>query len=110
MSDKKHPAYTDRFRREAVRRADEPGVTATQVAKELGIHVGLIYNWRSQFRKIEKLKSGQTVRHQFHESGGVDYSKAESEEVRKLKRENAELKEELEFLKKATAYFANQKK
>jgi len=110
MSGKKQSTYSDKFRREAVRRANEPGVTATQVAKELGIHVGLIYNWRSQFKKIEKLRSGETVRHQFHEADGVDYSKAESDEIRKLKRENAELKEELEFLKKATAYFANQKK
>ena len=37
---------------------------------------------------------------------GVDYSKEESEEVRKLKRQVADLKEENEFLKKATAYFA----
>ena len=110
MSEKKQSSYSDSFRREAVRRADESGVTATQVAKELGINVGLIYNWRSQFRKIEKLRAGETVRHQFHETNGVDYSKAETEEVRKLRRENAELKEELEFLKKATAYFANQKK
>ena len=110
MSDKKQPQYTDQFRREAVRRADEPGVTAAQVARELGINVGSIYNWRAQFKKIDKLRTGETVRHQFHETGGVDYSKAESEETRKLRKENAELREELEFLKKATAYFANQKK
>jgi len=35
---------------------------------------------------------------------GVDYSKQESEEVRKLKRQISDLKEENEFLKKATAY------
>ena len=38
---------------------------------------------------------------------GVDYSKNESDEVRRLKYENAKLKKEVEFLKKATAYFAN---
>ena len=40
---------------------------------------------------------------------GVDYSKQESEEVRKLKRQIADLKEENEFLKKATAYFSKDK-
>jgi len=40
----------------------------------------------------------------------VDYSKNESEEVRKLKREKKQLQEELAFLKKAAAYFANDKK
>ena len=110
MSDKRQASYTDKFRREAVRRADEPGVTATQIAKELGIHVNLIYNWRSQFKKIERLRSGETVKHQFKTTDGVDYSKAESDEVRKLRKRVAELEEERDFLKKATAYFAKDSK
>jgi len=39
----------------------------------------------------------------------VDYSKQESEEIRKLKRQLSDLKEENEFLKKATAYFSKDK-
>lgn len=109
MSKKKQP-YNDQFRREAVRRSDEAGGTATRVAKELGISVNQIYNWRSQYKKMAKLKSGETIRSQFHHADGVDYSKPESDEVRELRKENKSLKEELEFLKKATAYFANQKK
>ena len=110
MSEKKQSNYTDQFRREAVSRADAPNTTAKQVAKDLGIHVNLIYNWRSQFKRIEKLRSGETVKHQFHQVDGVDYSKPETEELRRLRREVAELKEERDFLKKATAYFANPKK
>ncbi len=37
---------------------------------------------------------------------GVDCSKNESAEIRKLRKEVAKLKEERDFLKKATAYFA----
>jgi len=37
-------------------------------------------------------------------------SKKESEEVRKLRRKNKQLEEELAFLKKAAAYFANDQK
>lgn len=37
---------------------------------------------------------------------GVDYSRKESEEVRRLKRELNEARKENEFLKKAAAYFA----
>ena len=44
---------------------------------------------------------------QFNTLEGVDYSKKESEEIRKLKREKAALEKELQFLKKAAAYFAN---
>ena len=43
MSDKqknKYNHYTEEFRREAVRRSDESGITATDVARELGIHPG----------------------------------------------------------------------
>src|SRR5687768_17481223 len=39
---KKRKTYTEAFRREAVRLADQPGRTATDVAQELGIHVGQI--------------------------------------------------------------------
>ena len=103
MPKKKQAApYTEQFRREAVRRSEQKGVTARQVAEELGIHVNQIYNWRNQFKRLSEK--------QFNSVDGVDYSKAESEEIRRLKREVAELKEERDFLKKATAYFANPKK
>ena len=103
MPKKKQSApYTEAYRREAVRRSEQEGVTARQVAEELGIHVNQIYNWRNQFKRLSEK--------QFNSAGGVDYSKAESEEIRRLKREVAELKEERDFLKKATAYFANPKK
>jgi len=103
MPKKKQAApYTESFRKEAVRRSEEEGVTAIQVAKELGIHVNQIYNWRNQYKRLSDK--------QFNSVGGVDYSKDESEEIRRLKREVKELKEERDFLKKATAYFSSQKK
>ncbi|MBF4327431.1 transposase, partial [Vibrio anguillarum] len=37
-----------------------------------------------------------------------DYSKKESEELRALRRENKRLRDEMEFLKKVSAYFAKQ--
>lgn len=98
MARKKTKAYPESFRKEAVRLANLADRTAVDVAKELGIHVGQIYNWRTQFSKLSK---GQFKIHE-----GVDHSKNESAEIRKLKRENAKLREERDFLKKATAYFA----
>ena len=98
MARKKAKAYPESFRKEAVRLADMPDRTAVDVAKELGIHVGQIYNWRTQFSKLSK---GQFKIHE-----GVDHSKNESAELRNLRRENSKLREERDFLKKATAYFA----
>lgn len=99
--------YTEAFRREAVRRSEEEGNNAVKVAKELGLHVNQIYNWRWQFKR---LATGQKPGRQFHTMKGVDYSKDESEELRQLRRKVAEQEEEIAFLKKATAYFAKPKK
>ena len=98
MARKKTKAYSEAYRKEAVRLADLPDRTATDVARELGIHVGQIYNWRTQFNKLSK--------GQFTIADGTNYSVAEKEEIRKLKKQIADLKEERDFLKKATAYFA----
>jgi len=98
MARKKTKAYPESFRKEAVKMADLPDRTAADVARELGIHVGQIYNWRAQFNKLSK--------GQFTVADGTNYSVAEKAEIRKLKKEVAKLKEERDFLKKATAYFA----
>ena len=97
----KYNHYTEDFRREAVRRSEDPSTSAADVARELGIHPGQIYNWRRQYNRLSDK--------QFNTVNGVDYSKTESEEVRELKRQISDLKEENEFLKKATAYFSNEK-
>lgn len=102
MARKKTNSYSEAFRKEAVRLANMPDRTATDVARELGIHPGQIYNWRTQFSKLSK--------GQFKKVDGVDYSKEEIDEIRQLKKEVARLKEERDFLKKATAYFAKEDK
>jgi transposase-like protein len=38
--------YSAEFKREALRRADEPGVTDVLVAEELGINARNLRNWR----------------------------------------------------------------
>ena len=99
MAERKVKSYPESFRREAVRLADKSGRPATVVAKELGIHPGQIYNWRTQFNKLSK--------GQFTVADGTNYSKEEKAEIRRLKKKVAELEQERDFLKKATAYFAH---
>nr|WP_075185114.1 hypothetical protein [Teredinibacter haidensis] len=57
-----------------------------------------IANWKRQFTRLSDK--------QFNKVDGVDYSKQESDELRRLRRENKRLQEEMSFLQKATAYFA----
>ena len=98
IAKRKTKSYPESFRREAVRLADQPDRTAADVTRELGIHVGQIYNWRTQFNKLSK--------GQFTVADGTNYSQEDKTEIRRLKKEVAELKQERDFLKKATAYFA----
>lgn len=98
MARKIYQSYTEEFRREAVKRSEKPGVTQAQVGEELGVSAQQIANWKRQFTRLSDK--------QFNTVDGVDYSKKESEEVRRLRRENKRLQEEMEFLKKAAAYFA----
>ena len=98
MGRKRNQAYSEEFRKEAVKRSEQPGVTQAEVAKELGLSSQQIANWKRQVTRLSDK--------QFNTVDGVDYSKKESEEVRRLKRENKRLQEEMDFLKKAAAYFA----
>ena len=98
MSRRKHQAYTEEFRKEAVKRSEKPGVTQAQVAEELGVSAQQIANWKRQFTRLSDK--------QFNSVDGVDYSKKESEELRRLRRANKRLQEEMDFLKKVSAYFA----
>ena len=98
MGRKKNQAYTEDFRREAVKRSEKQGVTQAQVAEDLGISAQQIANWKRQFTRLSDK--------QFNTMDDVDYSKKESEEIRRLRRENKRLQEEMDFLKKVSAYFA----
>ena len=102
MARQKTKSYSESFRKEAVRLADLPDKTAMDVADSLGINVAQIYNWRNQFKRLSEK--------QLNTLDGVNYSKDESAEVRALRKEVKQLKEERDFLKKATAYFAKDTK
>lgn len=85
--------FSTLFKQQAVERADKDGVA--QAAKDLGIKPSLIYNWRHSLTKRS----------------------SEHEEIKLIRAENARLKRELNiaqddltFLKKAAAYFANPQK
>jgi transposase len=91
--------YGEEFKREAVRLLNESGKTLNEQARELGIDPTTLWAWRE---KIEH--EGDPVTAESAE--GVLLSK--DEEIRQLRRENATLREERDFLKKATAFFAKE--
>jgi transposase len=91
----KRQRFTAEFKREAVRLLRTSGKPAAVVARELGIPRNRIYKWAEDADK----KGEQAFR-------GAGRPKASMDELSVLQRENARLKEEVEILKKAAAYFA----
>lgn len=94
----KKKTYSPEFKREAVRLLMTEDKPVTELARELGVKRSLLYAWRDQQRQSDaELEAGQA-------------RKSSSKELERLKSENKELKEELEILKKAAAYFARELK
>lgn len=93
---RKRRSYTDEFKREAVRLVQERGLTYTQVGRDLGVGKSLIRDWC--------LKAASTA----EEEGEASSGSAVEAELRRLRRENAILREEREILKKAAAFFAKE--
>ncbi len=87
------------FKREAVKLAAQPGVSKTQVARELGIHVNMLRYWMRQF------ESGK-----WEAAGGVPLKSAQQQEIDRLRRELRRAETERDILKKAVAYFAKEPK
>ncbi len=89
--------YSDEYKQEAVALTRVPGATITAVAADLGINSHMLGKWRKAMEQHgEKAFPGQ--------------GHARDEELMRLKRENARLRKERDFLKEAAAFFAKEQK
>jgi transposase len=89
--------YSAEFKREALKRANEEGVTDVLVAEELGINARQLRRWREAARRDgAKAFPGQ--------------GNAHDKELMLLKRKLAKVEQERDFLKDAAAYFARESK
>src|SRR5687767_2753765 len=87
------------FKLEAVRLV-EGGRAVVEVARSLGVRADMLRKWRQQFAAA----AGQ-AREAFPGHGRLT---SQDEELRRLRREVAVLREEREILKKAAAFFAKE--
>lgn len=90
--------YSAEFKRQALKRADEPGVTDALVCEELGISTRQLRRWRDAVQEY-----GEAAAFPGH-------GKSRDEEVTQLKRELAKVKAERDFLQEAARYFAKESK
>ena len=90
---KRYKRYSAEFKREAILRAGEEGVTDRAVCDELGISTRQFRRWRDELQVL-----------------GADafpgQGRTRDEELAVVKRELAQVKKERDFLKEAAAYFA----
>jgi transposase len=91
--------YDKQFKEEAVKLVTEGNRTVVDVARSLGIHENLLRTWK---RQHEEDPAGSFP--------GKGHLKSQDEELRRLQRENASLKEDKEILKKALAIFSKHPK
>ena len=89
--------YSAEFKRQAISRANEEGVTDVLVAEELGINARQLRRWRDAAKRDgEKAFPGQ--------------GHARDQELMELKRKLAKVEQERDFLREAVAYFAKESK
>ena len=107
--------FTQEFKRDAVRLAIERGnVCAT--ARDLGIHETVLRRWKCVVEKEALAPSAPPVSSVSSSSARLESrpltafpgnGNPRDEEVARLKRENARLREEVEILKKAVGIFTS---
>lgn len=93
----KRRRYSAEFKREAVAMVRNSEVSASQIARELGVNPNMLTRW---------CREAQTEGTQAFQGQG----KPRDEEIAALKRELGRVKKERDFLKEAAAFFAKESK
>lgn len=95
---RKYRHHTQEFKLDAVRLLRESGKTMVEQAEELGIDDSTLARWR------EELETRRGAEAEASDARVL----SKDEQIKLLTRENRVLKEERDFLKKATAFFAKE--
>jgi len=95
----KYRQYDRAFKEEAVRLSVEEGRPVAAVARELGINENMLHRWKKQLAA-----EGDNA---FVGTGNLTPEQAE---LRRLRRELADITEERDILKKAIAVFSDRKR
>ncbi len=90
--------FSAEFKRQALRRANEPGMTDALLSEELGVSTRQLRRWKD------------AVKAHGEEAAFPGHGKARDNEVAKLRRELKKVTEERDFLKEAARYFAKESK
>ena len=87
--------YPAEFKARAVKLAIEADQPIAQTARDLGVNENTLHTWSGKYHRTTRQEKEVNDEHLY-------------EEVKRLRKENARLREERDILKKAAAYFAQQ--
>jgi len=93
---KPYNTYTREFKLEALRLMMESDRPVSEIAMKLGLRRNQLYKWKEQMTKKGDVPAAKKGRPK----------KVDQSETVTLRQENKRLKEDIEILKKAAAYFA----
>jgi transposase-like protein len=92
VTQKKSRDLTPEFREAAAREVVERSRAVADVARDCGVTAQSVRNWVRAYRSAR--------------SGSVELASDERDRLRELEKENRKLREQLEFMGKASAFFA----
>src|SRR5262245_20494079 len=95
MSSPTTRTYPADFKERAVKLAVESDQPIAQTARDLGVNANTLHTWIGQYHRVERQEK-------------VVQDEPLYEERKRLRKDNARLKEERDIVKKAAAYFAQQ--
>lgn len=92
MAQKKSRGFTPEFREAAAREVVEKSRPVADVARECGVTSQSVRNWIKEYRAVR--------------TEPTDLTTDERKRLHELEKENRKLREQMEFLGKASAFFA----
>jgi transposase len=92
VAQKKSRGYTPEFREAAAREVVEKSRPVADVARDCGVTAQSVWNW------VKAYRAGRTE--------STELTSDERKRLQELEKENRKLREQMEFLGKATAFFA----
>ena len=94
MTKQKRRGFTEEFKREAVRLVRDEGYSFAEAGRSLGVRGDMISRWKRRFEATDEVS---------------DRAISEQQRIRELEAEVRKLRMEKDILKKATAFFVQEK-